>query len=69
MAWGFDIEILVRARTAKYKIKKMRITDWYDPKIGKMGLVGESEIHANLNTLKELLQISYKKWFGKYRDQ
>jgi dolichyl-phosphate beta-glucosyltransferase len=69
MAWGFDIEILVRARIAKYKIKKIRITDWYDPKIGKMGLVGESEIHANLNTLKELLQISYKKWSGKYKSR
>jgi dolichyl-phosphate beta-glucosyltransferase len=67
MAWGFDIEILARARAAHYKIKKIRITDWFDPKIGKMGLVGESEIHANLNTLKELLIISWKKLTGQYK--
>jgi dolichyl-phosphate beta-glucosyltransferase len=67
MAWGFDIEILARARAAHYKIKKIRITDWFDPKIGKMGLAGESEVHANLNTLKELLAISYKRLLGKYK--
>jgi dolichyl-phosphate beta-glucosyltransferase len=67
MAWGFDIELLVRARVAHYKIKKIRITDWFDPKIGKMGLAGESEVHANLNTLKELLAISYKKFIGRYK--
>lgn len=67
MAWGFDIEILARARSAHYKIQKITINDWFDPKISKMGLAGESEIHANLNTLKELLAISYKKLAGQYK--
>jgi dolichyl-phosphate beta-glucosyltransferase len=67
MAWGFDIEILVRARVSQYKIKKIRITDWFDPKIGKMGLAGESDVHANLNTLKELLLITYKRLKRQYK--
>jgi dolichyl-phosphate beta-glucosyltransferase len=66
-AWGFDIEILARARSVHYEIKKIIISDWFDPKIGKMGLAGESEIHANLNTLKELLFIAFKRLKGHYR--
>lgn len=65
--WGFDIEILVRARCEGYKIVTMQINDWYDPKIGIMGLAGESDAHANLNTLKELLAISKKRFTGYYK--
>ncbi len=67
MQWGFDIEILVRARSRGYKIATMAIDDWHDPKIGVMGLAGESDVHANLNTLKELLAISWKRFAGQYR--
>lgn len=67
LAWGFDIEILARAKQYKYRIKQLEITDWYDPKIGKMGLAGESDIQANLRTLKELINISYRKLTGKLK--
>lgn len=67
MAWGFDIEILARARAKKFKISELFIDDWYDPKIGKMGLVGESDIHANINTLKELLLISKNRLLRRYK--
>lgn len=67
MAWGFDIEILARARARGYIISKLRINDWFDPKIGKMGLAGESDLHANWNTLKELIQIGFKRLGGRYK--
>jgi dolichyl-phosphate beta-glucosyltransferase len=67
MHWGFDIEILVRARCEGYKIATMQISDWFDPKIGIMGLAGESDVQANLNTLKELLAISKKRFTGYYK--
>lgn len=67
MRWGFDIEILARARSRGYKIATMEISDWYDPKIGVMGLAGESDVHANFNTLKELFAISLKRLTGQYR--
>ncbi len=67
MHWGFDIEILVRARSAGYKIATMQISDWHDPKIGVMGLAGESDTQANLNTLKELQAIVKKRLTGYYK--
>jgi glycosyltransferase involved in cell wall biosynthesis len=65
--WGFDIEILVRARARRYNIAQMTITDWYDPKIGALGLSGESDWQANMSTLKELLRISKKRFTGYYK--
>ena len=67
MAWGFDIEILVRARANHYKIETLKINDWFDPKEDKMGLVGESGLHALLSTLKELLVISFRRLSGHYK--
>lgn len=67
MAWGFDIEILVRAKALNYKIEKLKINDWFDPKEDNMGLVGESGLHALLNTLKELLIISFRRLNGHYK--
>lgn len=67
LAWGFDIEILARARVAKYKIAKIKIIDWFDPKIGKMNLVGESDIHADFKTLFELIAIFFKRLTGYYK--
>jgi dolichyl-phosphate beta-glucosyltransferase len=69
LRWGFDIEILVRARTYKYKIITLRINDWFDPKEDNMGLVGESGLHASINTLKELSKISLKRFNGYYRQK
>lgn len=65
--WGFDIEILVRARSAGYKIVTTQISDWHDPKIGVMGLAGESDSQANWSTLKELLLVSKKRFTGYYK--
>jgi dolichyl-phosphate beta-glucosyltransferase len=65
--WGFDIEILVRARSAGYKIVTMEMSDWHDPKIGVMGLAGESDSQANWSTLKELLSVSKKRFTGYYK--
>ncbi len=67
MHWGFDIEILVRARSAGYKIVTTQISDWHDPKIGVMGLAGETDTQANWSTLKELLLISKKRFTGYYK--
>jgi dolichyl-phosphate beta-glucosyltransferase len=69
LAWGFDIEILVRARVAGYKIETIGINDWFDPKEDKMGLVGESDFHAYICTLSELLKVSYKRFTGYYKRQ
>lgn len=65
--WGFDIELLVRARAKRYSIAKITITDWYDPKIGALGLGGESDWQANINTLKELFAIFIKRISGYYK--
>jgi len=67
MGWGFDIEILARARAKKLKIETLKIDDWYDPKEDVMGLVGESNMHAYLNTLKELFIIAARRLLGRYR--
>ena len=67
LAWGFDIEILVRARANNYKIVTLRINDWFDPKEDKMGLVGESNLHALISTLNELFLISFRRISGHYR--
>jgi len=67
LGWGFDVEILVRAKSLGYKIEILRINDWFDPKEDNMGLVGESNLHAYIRTLKELFAISYKRLTGKYK--
>lgn len=67
LGWGFDIEILVRAKTLDYKVEVLRINDWFDPKEDTMGLVGESSLNASINTLKELFKISYKRSTGYYK--
>lgn len=67
LEWGFDIEILVRARSKGYKIVTLSINDWYDPKEDSQGLVGESNLHAYISTLKELFKVSYKRFSGYYK--
>lgn len=52
--WGFDFEVLGRARLAGYQIVELAVPDWHDPK-GDEGLVGEVPWQASLRTLRELL--------------
>jgi glycosyltransferase involved in cell wall biosynthesis len=65
--WGFDIELLARARVLKYEIAVLKINDWYDPKEDSMGLVGENVLQTYFRTLKELLIIAYKRATGYYK--
>lgn len=67
LAWGFDIELLVRAKQLGYKIETLEINDWFDPKEDSMGLVGESQLHAYIHTLQELFAISFKRFTGYYK--
>jgi dolichyl-phosphate beta-glucosyltransferase len=67
LGWGFDVEILVRARALGYKIVFLRINDWYDPKENSLGLAGESSIHAYARTMLELFKISLKRLWGYYK--
>jgi glycosyltransferase involved in cell wall biosynthesis len=53
MGWGFDLEILVRARAAGAAIAELDVPDWADPK-GDHGLAGEPQWIARLRTLREL---------------
>ncbi len=57
--WGFDIEILVIAKHLGYKIKELPVT-WINPPGGRVTLMGY------FNTLKELMQIKFNLWRGKY---
>lgn len=67
LKWGFDIEILARARAQGLKIATINISDWFDPKIETQGLVGESDWRANLNTLKELMHVFKKRVSKSYK--
>ena len=62
MGWGFDIEILVRARKLGYSVEQLDLPDWCDPK-GDDGLAGEVQWAARLRTLRELLSI--RRRFGR----
>jgi dolichyl-phosphate beta-glucosyltransferase len=54
--WGFDFEILGRARLAGLKLVELSVPDWSDPK-GDDGLVGETPWRASLRTLRELFVV------------
>lgn len=53
LGWGFDLEILARARAAGVTIAEIAVPDWSDPK-GDRGLAGERQWLARLRTLREL---------------
>jgi dolichyl-phosphate beta-glucosyltransferase len=59
MRWGFDIEVLVIAKTLGYKIKELPVK-WDNPP-------GRVTFSAYLKTLIELFQIKYKALTGKYK--
>jgi glycosyltransferase involved in cell wall biosynthesis len=69
LGWGFDVEILVRARVLGYRIVLLPINDWFDPKEDSMGLVGESSLRAYTHTLKELFVVAAKRLSGHYRQR
>jgi len=53
LGWGFDLEVLARARRAGLAICELPVPDWADPK-GDAGLAGEIHWWARLRTLAEL---------------
>ena len=59
MGWGFDLEILVRARAAGAAIAELDVPDWDDPK-GDRGLAGERQWLARLRTLRELAVLALR---------
>lgn len=61
MRWGFDIELLVIAKEMGYKIKELPVK-WENPP-------GKVTFLSYLNTLKELFQIKFNKWRGKYGEK
>jgi dolichyl-phosphate beta-glucosyltransferase len=65
--WGFDMEILAIARRRHYKITKLAIPDWYDPKLGDEGLAGDSASSAAIQVLRDLIKIRFMAWAGRYR--
>lgn len=55
--WGFDLEVLARARRGGYAIRELAVPDWFDPK-GDNGLAGEVQWWARLRTLRDLANIT-----------
>ncbi|HEY4242103.1 MAG TPA: glycosyltransferase [Kofleriaceae bacterium] len=55
VGWGFDFEVLGRARLAGFRTDELDVPDWADPK-GDEGLVGETPWKASLRTLRELVR-------------
>jgi dolichyl-phosphate beta-glucosyltransferase len=68
MGWSFDAEILKIARLLKYRIATIEVADWKDPKADNMGLVGDSPLHAAVQTLMDTIKIRLNVWTGRYRD-
>jgi dolichyl-phosphate beta-glucosyltransferase len=67
LGWSFDAEVLKIARLRHYKIAQIEASDWKDPKAANMGLVGDSALHAAIQTLLDTVQIRLNVWGGKYR--
>jgi len=62
VGWGFDLEVLARARRAGGRITEIAVPDWADPK-GDQGLAGEVHWVARLKTLGELGKLAWR--FGR----
>jgi dolichyl-phosphate beta-glucosyltransferase len=67
LGWSFDAEVLKIARLLGYKIKKIEAPDWKDPKTAGMGLVGDSPLHAAIQTLLDTIEIRLNVWEGRYK--
>lgn len=59
LGWGFDLEVLARARQVGAAITELPIPDWFDPK-GDAGLAGEPPWRARLCTLRELATLALR---------
>lgn len=64
--WGFDFEFIKIAKMYKKKITVLPIDDWHDPK-ESAGLVGESQMSAMINTLKELYTVKKNQLLNRYK--
>lgn len=53
--WGFDMEVMARARRARYSIGQVAIPDWREARTE--GLVGDSKTGVALQSLNELARI------------
>lgn len=58
--WGFDIELLVAARRAKYRIAQMPIADWHEARADD--LRNEKLGGAAMRTLRDVLGIRFELW-------
>jgi dolichyl-phosphate beta-glucosyltransferase len=65
MRWGFDFDILARARRLGLPIGELPIGDWCDPK-GDDGLVGEPAWLARLSALRELVSVWARSKLGRH---
>jgi dolichyl-phosphate beta-glucosyltransferase len=67
LGWSFDAEVLKIGRLRHYKITTFEASDWKDPKTASMGLVGDSALHAAVQTLLDTIKIRLNVWSGAYR--
>jgi dolichyl-phosphate beta-glucosyltransferase len=67
LGWSFDAEVLKIGRLRHYKITTIESPDWKDPKAAGMGLVGDSALHAAIQTLLDTVKIRLNVWSGVYR--
>lgn len=65
--WGFDMELLVIAKAHGYRIDKMDIPDWHDPKAAEQGFTGDSNLRFVLSTGIEMLKIFGNKLLRRYK--
>jgi len=65
--WGFDMELLVIAHKHHYKIVKLPIPDWHDPKLGEEGFTGDSNIKFIISTGIEMLKIFKNRVLNRYK--
>lgn len=64
--WGFDIEMLQRAKEAHYQVAQLPIDDWREAR-SEGDLRGESSIMAALRTFRELWVIRFGAWLRSLR--
>ena len=67
MNWGFDMELLVIARSRKYEITKLDIPDWHDPKADEEGFTGDSNLKFIISTGIEMLKITLNRTLRRYK--
>jgi len=60
--WGFDTEILVIARKFRYKVIEVPV-EWYDV---AGGAISNNPFKEAIKSFKEIFQILWNKWTGKY---